>query len=130
MPTFDNLRPNCLLTRYPIIFLSGRTSLFRFGSSWRDIPDWLEAHGYDVLVFKFSSNSHQKRINELKSFLELSKGDPYHFVGEKSSIKELEWLQSLNNKCVKSLTIGEAPRHSHSKYLSWAISLAENEMTC
>ncbi len=42
------LKPNCLLTRYPIVFLCGRRSPFYFLNYWNQIPDFLREHGYDV----------------------------------------------------------------------------------
>ena len=130
MLTFNNIQPNCLLTIYPIIFFLYPRLLLPSTQHWYDIPDWLEAHGYDVFVFSFKSIYLKNRIKELQAFLELSKGDAYHFVADKNCREELNWLQQSNSTVIKTLTLGEAPRHSHMNYLSWAISLAENELTC
>jgi hypothetical protein len=42
------LRPNCLLTRYPICFMHGLKSIFHFRDYWHGIPEFLAAHGYDA----------------------------------------------------------------------------------
>jgi hypothetical protein len=44
------LRPNCLLTRYPIVFVGGPRSLFRPFDHWNSIPAFLREHGYEVIV--------------------------------------------------------------------------------
>ena len=44
------LKPNCLLTRYPIVFLSKQKSLFRIFDDWSDVPKYLREHGYEVLI--------------------------------------------------------------------------------
>lgn len=100
-----NLQPNCLLTRYPIIFLSGKTSIFYYGRYWNCIPEWLEAHGYDVLDFEFSHNSFTQRTHELQSLLDLLKGESFHFAADVSSIDELEWLAQNQMSSVRSLTL-------------------------
>ncbi len=100
-----SLQPNCLLTSHPIIFLSGKTSLFYFGKYWNCIPEWLEAHGYDVMEFNFSKNSRETRIQELQSFLELTKGEALHFAGDASSLDELNWLAKQDMPTEASLTM-------------------------
>jgi hypothetical protein len=44
----EELRPNCLLTRYPICFMHGLKSIFNAHDYWHGIPDYLKNHGYDV----------------------------------------------------------------------------------
>ncbi len=41
------LRPNCLLTRYPICFVHGLKNIF-CRDYWHGIPEYLGAHGYAV----------------------------------------------------------------------------------
>jgi hypothetical protein len=48
--TSFELTPNRLLTRYPLVFLTGRRSLFYFLSYWNELPAFLTAHGYQVYV--------------------------------------------------------------------------------
>ena len=124
------LTSNNLLTHHPIIFLTKSRFLHNSSSYWEGVPEFLEEHGYDVLEFKFHSYFLAKRLQELKAFLDLSKGDAYHFMGDSTTQQELKWLQRLNHPCVKTITLSEAPRHSRKNYINWAISLAENELTC
>ena len=46
-PLID-LIPNCLLTSKPIVFITGRESLFYFGNYWNGLPRYLAEHGYEV----------------------------------------------------------------------------------
>ncbi|MCB9026837.1 MAG: hypothetical protein H6625_11000 [Bdellovibrionaceae bacterium] len=174
-----------MLTKYPIVFLSGPDSIFYSGRYWNYIPDWLEAHGYEVLDFNFSKDSYVQRVAELKALINLTEGSRYHYIADPSLKKELEWLAqqdfsaiqslsmvssqpiTLHNKSINNLVISLAQNPSktpriywklaaklHSlwkapidtevvglsesdqispiarQYLSWAISLAESDMTC
>ena len=51
------LKPNCLLTRYPIAFLSGRKSIFKPFEYWNLIPAYLREHGYEVLILEPPANA-------------------------------------------------------------------------
>lgn len=46
--TPSRLRPNCLLTRYPVRFLANKRSFFDRLDPWRGIPAFLRNHGYDA----------------------------------------------------------------------------------
>ncbi|MCB0394297.1 MAG: hypothetical protein KDD25_07045 [Bdellovibrionales bacterium] len=46
------LRPNCLLTRYPIVFVHGASSPFYFGRYWNQIPKYLHEHGFEIIEWK------------------------------------------------------------------------------
>lgn len=67
MKDTPTLRPNVLLTRYPIVFIHGLKSLFNFRNYWNGIPEHLIAHGYDVYVLKTHWRGPQsKRLNKIK----------------------------------------------------------------
>jgi len=46
------LRPNCLISRHPLVFVSGRSSLFRLFDHWNLIPGFLREHGYEILILE------------------------------------------------------------------------------
>jgi len=87
------LTPNCLLTRYPIVFLTGHRSLFYFLSYWNEIPAFLTAHGYQVYVMplpwktkaagKFLQHYFQRRSSQDQKF---------HFVIDPSLYSVFESL--------------------------------------
>ena len=82
------LIPNCLLTRYPIVFISSKSSIFYFGSYWNFIPQLLREHGYDVIEIRAISVHNLQ--NEL---LKMKKKSPhYHIIGDRSSTQYLTTL--------------------------------------
>lgn len=46
--TWFKLRPNCLLTRYPVLLISKAEGLQVFGDPFFWFKLWLQAHGYEV----------------------------------------------------------------------------------
>lgn len=46
------LRPNCLLTRKPIVFISGNASPFLYKKPWQEAVYFLYEHGYKVEVLQ------------------------------------------------------------------------------
>lgn len=55
------LVPNCLLTRSPVVFVTGLRSPFYFRHYWNDLPAYLVAHGYDVRVLRLPWGDTRKR---------------------------------------------------------------------
>ena len=54
---FDfELEPNCLLTRYPLLFLSGKRSLLYFQDYWNNIPKFLSSHSTQPTLEKFQGS--------------------------------------------------------------------------
>ena len=95
------LRPNCLLTRHPIIFVGSRRSLFRIFEPWNEIPGFLREHGYEVFVLeprftKFSQGSKSVTAQIRAALDALAQGDTgplskFHLIAE-SSIED-EWIK-------------------------------------
>jgi hypothetical protein len=58
------LRPNCLITRRPLVFITPPRSLFWYKNPWQHITHILYEHGYKVSVFQlpFQKISDQKKI--------------------------------------------------------------------
>jgi hypothetical protein len=58
------LRPNCLITRRPLVFLTPPRSLFFYKNTWSEISHILHEHGYKVEIFQlpFQNIHHQIKI--------------------------------------------------------------------
>lgn len=63
------LVPNQLLTRFPLVFIEGRKSIFYFGSYWNVIPKLFEEHGFPVHICKQTIQNPHKLIEELEGLL-------------------------------------------------------------
>ncbi len=63
------LRPNCLITRRPLVFLTPPRSLFYYKNSWAEISHILYEHGYKVEIFQLP----YQNINEQKKVLKNDK---------------------------------------------------------
>jgi hypothetical protein len=58
------LRPNCLLTRYPICFVHGLKNIFCARDYWHGIPEYLKVHGYEIREhFAPWRGPHQARLD-------------------------------------------------------------------
>ena len=77
----DNLvlRPNCLLTKYPLVFVSGPRSLFHYSRYAGDLQDYLAAHGYRVFAPVMPFRSRALREIVLKNRLESLSEKNFHF---------------------------------------------------
>jgi hypothetical protein len=97
------LRPNCLLTRYPIAFLSGRRSVFRLLDHWNDVPGYLHEHGYEVLILDPIGQG-DVRTQSLLTALNALPGK-CHLIADSSSVDEMNWLASSKHANISSLTL-------------------------
>ena len=97
------LTPNCLLTRYPIVFISGRRSLFYFLNYWNQIPDYLREHGYLIQELKLSWRDQNKRTSQLLKFIRELEA-PCHLIGDDSIESELELVRRLHHPNISSVT--------------------------
>ncbi len=137
------LRPNCLLTRSPIVFVTGRRSLLYFLNYWNEIPGFLREHGYDVQVCSLPWRGSATRYQSLSRFLETTTR-PVHLIADFTSRAEVEKLlltkrarlasfnfaEEITGKAHLQHAIGLKSDRSwtiESKYLDHAIQLAESE---
>lgn len=95
------LRPDCLLTRYPIAFLSGPRSLFWLFDHWNDVPTYLREHGFDVIVIEPADNGAKNSV--LEALGELS--GLHHLIADSSQRVLLESLARAKHEKVASLTL-------------------------
>lgn len=100
------LRPNCLLTRHPIAFISGRRSVFRLFDHWNEVPLFLREHGYEVLTIE--PNPRSISASALKALDELP--GPCHIIADSSLNPELETIARSRHANAASLTRVFNPR--------------------
>lgn len=99
------LTPNCLLTRWPILFISGKRSLFYFTNYWNVFPEFLSEHGYEVysLNLPWVGSTRAKKITEFLT-VHSEKGRHYHLVTDPMTYLEFTDTWSQKHSCVASLT--------------------------
>ena len=98
------LVPNCLLTQHPIVFLSGRKTVFYFLHYWNFIPQFLREHGYDVYELTLPWRDSRQRQACLANFLSGAE-QPLHLVADLSARAELEMAWQTNPTAIASLTL-------------------------
>lgn len=107
----QELKPNCLLTSSPLVFITGKRSIFYFLAYWNRIPHWLASHGYEVYNFNLPWMNEARRRRELHSFLEhqsKSKSKIHLFIDESSLRETTALLKARDYECLASVTlIGE-----------------------
>ena len=84
------LRPNCLLTRYPIVFINPPRSLFwheKLGGWYQDL---LTEHGYQVYCPPMAFRDRNLRFKSLENWLKQQKGSRFHFVLTRTSLEEFK----------------------------------------
>lgn len=102
------LEPNCLLTRWPLVFLTGPRSFFYFSKYWNLYPSFLAEHGYEVFTLHLPWSKKALRRARFKQFLkqqEQNPGKQFHLVMDSATLKDLEGvLQEDRPECIASLT--------------------------
>lgn len=111
------LQANCLLTRYPLVFITGRRSLFYFLKFWNWIPQILAEHGYETFVLNLPWRKPALRRQALKKFLSNCEKNnkKVHLIAEESAEKDLTWLSQLPDESIKSCWIIRSKRHQVSR---------------
>lgn len=106
---FD-LIPNCLLTRWPVLFVTGKRSPFYFSNYWNVYPEFLAEHGYEVFHLYLPWRHHEKRAQTLRNFLKHQASSQtksqakFHFMLDHESYEELKHLL-INSSVVASFQI-------------------------
>ncbi len=103
------LKPNCLLTRFPMAFISGPRTLFRLFDHWNDIPLYLREHGYEVFVIEPSGRSQVERAESVRAAVS-QLTTHCHLIADGSLESELEKIAQMKLPHVSSLTVVKA-RH-------------------
>lgn len=77
--TAFELKPNCLLTRWPILFVTGPRSIFYFSSYWNLYSPFLAEHGYEVFTLHLPWNDLHQRKERFEHFLSQQEDLKRHF---------------------------------------------------
>jgi hypothetical protein len=101
------LKPNCLLTRHPIVFLAGPRTVFRLFDHWNSVPLYLREHGYDVYVIDPSGAKRAARTASVLSALR-SLGR-CHLIADGSLEEDLEEIATLRPLEAASYTLVKTP---------------------
>jgi hypothetical protein len=88
----DNLvlRPNCLMTKYPVVFVTGMRSLFFYPRLGSELQDFIKAHGYVVLSPPMPFRSKNLRFFILKRWLKNQSDKRFHFILSEKSYEEFK----------------------------------------
>lgn len=124
-----NLVPNCLLTRWPLLFISGPRSIFYFNSYWNIYPLFLAEHGYEVFNLNLPWNSRAARKKSFQSFLEQqsAKNKSFHLMLDYPTFKEFEKIiQEYCQTTILSFSILTADKTIAPNYGRQIHSCAEN----
>ena len=100
------LNSNCLLTRYPLLFISGPRSLFYFSSYWNTYTSLLAEHGYEVFNLQLPWRDRGERLKRLKEFLLIQEreGQRFHLVLDAYTLNEFqELLKHLKSSAILSV---------------------------
>lgn len=93
------LEPNCVLTRYPVDFWTGRRTIFHFRETWGGLPVHLAAHGYDARTVRLPWSGAEAR----RAFARRRLESPRHLVLDWATAEELEVV--LRERPPLSLTV-------------------------
>lgn len=97
------LTPNCLLTKWPILFVSGKRSLFYFSSYWNVYPEFLTEHGYEVYHLNLPWYNSEKRLQLFDQFLSKQQNRKFHFIVDDMTRKEFAQLWKKHSERMASL---------------------------
>jgi hypothetical protein len=103
---FD-LVPNCLLTRWNVLFVTGPRSMFYFTNYWNIYPVFLAEHGYEVFTLHMPWSKPALRAKYFRHFLEKQSelNRHFHLVMDSSTLSEFqEMLRQEKPACIASVT--------------------------
>ena len=105
----DNLalRPNCLMTKHPLVFLTGTRSLFFYEKLGPDLQDFIAAHGYVVLSPVLPFRSPELRRQTFLTWLAWQKEQKitgFHFILSEATQKEFNEIFRGYPNCTFTLT--------------------------
>lgn len=102
-----DLTPNCLMTRFPIVFGSGHQSFFYTQRYWYFYPEYLAEHGYSVFHFNFPNQLSPILKEKLENnFSErLRVGEKWHLIIEPNRFNDLANWNLLSHPLFASISI-------------------------
>lgn len=99
------LKPNCLLTRNPIVFVTGPRSIFYFRKYWNAYPEVLAEHGYQVFTLHLPWRG-PERMQRMTEFLQDKNqtSTRYHLICDEFTSLEFKQVFESSQK-VASITV-------------------------
>lgn len=100
------LKPNCLLTRWPLLFLTGPRSMFYFSTYWNLYTPYLAEHGYEVFTLHLPWNNPRLRQERFEYFLnqQESLNRKFHLVLDTPTFMEFQDILRKRSPSVMSIT--------------------------
>lgn len=101
------LTANCLLTRWPILFVTGPRSIFYFSKYWNLYPVFLAEHGYEVFTVHLPWKGLAQRRSRFEEFLKEQENQNRHFhlVVDAPTFAEFEELfRQRRSPSIQSIT--------------------------
>ena len=102
------LRPNCLMTKHPLVFLTGIRSLFYYEKLGADLQDFIAAHGYVVKSPVLPFRSPELRQKALRAWLADQSSRHFHFVFSSSTQNEFAEIFRSYPNCTFTLSSGNS----------------------
>ena len=100
------LRPNCLMTKNPIVFLNGPRSLFFYEKLGGTLQDFIAEHGYQVFCPPLPFRGSKLRKTALDRWLQSQNSKTFHFVVGPKTFDEFKDL--LVNFPDSTITLSES----------------------
>lgn len=96
-PYSIELKPNCLLTRHPVVFLTGPRSIFYFRKYWNSFPVLLAEHGYEVFTLHLPWQGPARKL-KMQEFLDQQQalGRHFHFMMDHET--QIEFTEMFANQ--------------------------------
>lgn len=124
------LVPNQLLTRKPIVFLSGDRSVFYFTRYWNQIPSFLTEHGFEVYKAPLPWKKGPARVEHFRKVLASWEQQNFvcHLFADPSLFSEISEvithhpspaLASLNLICADQTAVTHTPSSLKSLPIAW-----------
>lgn len=127
------LKPNCLLTRFPLLFVTGPRSIFYFRSYWNIYTSFLAEHGYEVFTLHLPWNNPQQRKERFLHFLKQQEEHRRHFhlVLDQVTFAEFEDLiRKHKSTAIMSLTEVINPEPNSKAFNLSALPVPSAEVEC
>jgi hypothetical protein len=127
LSTEIDLIPNCLLTRYPLLFVTGERSVFYFRNYWNTLPQLLREHGYEVEVLELPWRANH-RAHLLQLYLRRHPQQRFHLVGDCTSATLLQQFRQTPQ--IVSSTMLSAIEVHRRPALPYRLSFATHQAVC
>ncbi|MBT4762489.1 MAG: hypothetical protein HOO06_12375 [Bdellovibrionaceae bacterium] len=132
------LKPNCLLTRHPVLFISYSNNFFDFASPLYRHILYLREHGYEVSHLKLSKHIHSLQESQIAFFFKnRSLKNKFHIIGYHLNEKSILSLTDSASSHIQSMNsyddiVKQSQQNNSSKeksLLEFAQNIAEQEWT-